>query len=107
VFIALVVTTVLLALVAVFSASLKLRKAEQVVASVHGTIGIPMRYLPALAALEIAVALLGIAAATGLVLYFVGAVISHLLVRDTKGAVSPVLPLLLSVAALALRIATR
>ena len=115
-FIALVITTVVLALIATASAVMKLRKAPQVVEALHGNVGVPLRYLPVLAALEIAgaagmllgleVEWLGIAAATGLVLYFVGAVISHLRVRDTKGAGQPVLPLLLSVAVLTLRITT-
>ncbi len=115
-FIALVLTTVILALIATASAAMKLRQAPQVVDAIHGTVGVPLRFLPVLAALEIACAVgillglnvvpLGIAAATGLVLYFVGAVLSHLRVRDTKGVGQPVLPLLLSVAVLALRITT-
>ena len=113
---ALVIATVALSLVAVGSAIAKLRGAEPVVAAVHGTVGVPLRFLPVLAGLEIAGAVgillglavvpLGIAAATGLVLYFVGAVVGHLRVRDTKGAASPALPLLLSVAVLVLRIST-
>jgi uncharacterized membrane protein YphA (DoxX/SURF4 family) len=115
-FIALVIVTALLSAMAVASAVMKLRKAEQVISTIHGTVGVPMRFLPALAALEIAGALgillglavepLGIAAATGLVLYFLGAVIGHLRVGDSKGAGQPVLPLLLSVAVLVLRIAS-
>jgi uncharacterized membrane protein YphA (DoxX/SURF4 family) len=101
-FIALVITSIVLAAIAVGSATGKLRKAGAVVAAIHGTVGVPLRFLPVLAALEIAGGIgiliglaidpLGIAAATGLVLYFVGAVISHLRVRDTKGAAQPVLP---------------
>ena len=49
---------------------------------------------------------LGVAAAAGLVVYFVGAVVGHLRVGDTKGLTMPLLPLVLSVAVLALRIAT-
>jgi uncharacterized membrane protein YphA (DoxX/SURF4 family) len=115
-FTALVIATAALALIAVSSAALKLRKAEQVVTSIHGAVGVPMRFLPVLAALEVAGAVgillglnvepLGVAAASGLVLYFVGAVIGHLRVGDTKGAGQPVLPLLLSVAVLVLRITT-
>jgi hypothetical protein len=104
-FVALVIVTALLSAIAVASAVMKLRKAEQVISTIHGTVGVPMRWLPALAALEIAGAL-GILAATGLVLYFLGAVIGHLRVGDSKGAGQPVLPLLLSVAVLVLRIAT-
>ena len=113
---ALVVVTVLLALIATASAAMKLRKAEQVVHAISGTVGVPLRFLPVLAALEIAGAVgillglnvepLGVAAASGLALYFIGAVISHLRVGDTKGAGQPVVPLLLSVAVLVLRITT-
>ena len=115
-FIALVITTALLAFIAVNSAVMKLRQNEQVVAVIHGTVGVPLRYLPVLAALEIAGALgivaglwiepLGIAAAAGLVAYFIGAVVSHLRVRDSKGLAMPLVPLALSVAVLVLRIVT-
>ena len=115
-FIALVIVTVLLALIAVNSAVMKLRKNEQVLVSIHGTVGVPMRFLPVLAALEIAGAIgivaglwiepLGIAAAAGLTAYFVGAVLGHLRVSDTKGLAMPLAPLALSVAVLVLRIAT-
>lgn len=115
-FIALVITTALLALIAVNSAVMKLRKNEQVVATIHGTVGVPMTALPVLAALEIAGAVgivaglwfesLGIAAAAGLTAYFVGAVIGHLRVRDTKGVAMPLVPLALSIAVLVLRIVT-
>ena len=81
-----------------------------------GTVCVPLRLLPALAALEIAGAVgiiaglavewLGVAAATGLVLSFVGAVIGHLRVRDPKGAAQPVVPLLLSIVVRVLRLAT-
>jgi len=116
VFIALVILTALLALVAVNSAVMKLRKDERVVDVIHGTVGVPLRFLPVLAALEIAGALgivaglwveaLGIAAAAGLTAYFVGAVLSHLRVKDMKGLAMPLVPLALSIAVLVLRIAT-
>jgi uncharacterized membrane protein YphA (DoxX/SURF4 family) len=116
VFIALVVLTVLLALLALNSAAMKLRKNEQVLASISGTVGFPERQLPVLAGLEIAGAAgiliglwlepLGIAAAIGLVAYFLGALIGHLRVGDTKGAAAPVVPLALSVAVLVLRLLT-
>jgi uncharacterized membrane protein YphA (DoxX/SURF4 family) len=115
-FIALVIATVLLALIAVNSAVMKLRRNEQVVAVIHGTVGVPMRFLPVLAALEIAGAVgivaglwiepLGIAAAACLVAYFVGAVLGHLRVRDTKGLAMPLVPLALSIAVLTLRLLT-
>lgn len=115
-FIALVVLSVLLAALALFSASGKLRKDPQIIATIHGTVGVPLRYIPVLAGLEIAGAAgvliglwlepLGVAAAIGLVGYFLGALISHLRVRDTKGAAAPIVPLLLSVAVLVLRLLT-
>jgi uncharacterized membrane protein YphA (DoxX/SURF4 family) len=116
VFIALAIITALLAFVAVSSAVMKIRKNEQVVTTINGTVGVPMTVLPVLAALEIAGAVgivaglwtapLGIAAAAGMVAYFIGAVIGHLRVRDTKGAVTPLVPLALSVAVLVLRMVT-
>ena len=115
-FIALVITTALLALVAVNSAVMKLRKNEQVLTVIHGTVGVPLRQLPVLAGLEIAGAAgiliglwlqpLGIAAAIGLVAYFVGALIGHVRVGDTKGAAAPVVPLVLAIAVLVLRLLT-
>jgi uncharacterized membrane protein YphA (DoxX/SURF4 family) len=115
-FIALVVVTVLLAAICLNSAAMKLRRNEQVLAVIHGTVGVPKPYLPVLAALEIAGAAgillglwlepLGIAAGIGLVAYFVGAVGGHLRVRDTKNLVMPVPPLVLAIAVLVLRLAT-
>ena len=114
-FVALVIATVLIAAMCASSASLKLRKDERSVAVISGTVGVPLRFFPVLAALEFAGAAgvliglwlepLGVAAA-GLVVYFVGAVVGHLRVGDTKGLTMPLLPLVLSVAVLALRIAT-
>jgi uncharacterized membrane protein YphA (DoxX/SURF4 family) len=116
VFIALVIVTVLLAAICLNSAVMKLRKNEQVLAVIHGTVGVPQRQLPVLAGLEIAGATgiliglwlepLGIAAAVGLVAYFLGAVIGHLRVRDTKNLAMPLPPLVLAVAVLALRLLT-
>ena len=113
-FIALVIASVLIAAMCASSASLKLRKDERSVAVISGTVGVPLRFFPVLAALELAGAAgvliglwlepLGVAAA-GLVVYFVGAVVGHLRVGDTKGLTMPLLPLVLSVAVLALRIA--
>ena len=115
-FIALVVVTVLLAVICLNSAAMKLRKAEAVVAVIHGTVGVPSKYLPVLAALEIAGAAgivlglwvepLGVLAAAGLVGYFVGAVIGHLRVRDMKNLAMPLPPLVLAIAVLVLRLAT-
>src|SRR3954451_22432913 len=101
-FIALVVVTVLLAAICLNSAAMKVRQNEQVLAVIHGTVGVPMRYLPALPALEIAGAAgiliglwlepLGVLAAAGLVAYFVGAVGGHLRVGRTQELVMALAP---------------
>lgn len=115
-FIALVILTVLLSAQALGSAMGKLRRNEQVLTSIVGTVRFPERFLPVLAALEIAGALgimaglwiapLGIAAAAGLAIYFLGASIAHLRVKDLKGSAMPLIPLALSIAVLVLRILT-
>ena len=53
-FIALVITTALLAVICVQSAATRLRRNGQVLAVIHGTVGVPQRHLPVLAALELA-----------------------------------------------------
>jgi hypothetical protein len=115
-FIATVIVSVALAAMATMSAAMKLQKNEQVVATINGTVGVPLNYFPVLAGLELAgavgliiglwLAALGIAAALGLTGYFVGAIIGHIRVGDMKGLANPLLPLVLSIAALALRVAT-
>lgn len=113
-FIALIIATALTALLVLNSAIGKLRKNEQVLTSIVGTVRFPERLVPLLAALEIAGAIgivagiwlrpLGIAAAIGLVLYFVAALIGHLRVGDKKGGTMPLVPLALSIAVLVLRL---
>jgi hypothetical protein len=49
---------------------------------------------------------LGVAGGIGLVIYFVGAVVSHLRVRDFKGIGSATFMLLVAAGALALRVLT-
>ena len=80
-----------------------------------GTVIVPLRVFPVLAALELAGAagiLIGLwiesigVLAADLAVYFVAAAIGHLRVRDTKGLTMPAAPLVLSIAVLALRIAT-
>jgi len=114
-FIVCVIVSVVTAVALLGSALLKLRR-HPMCESVVETCGVPLKYLPVLAALEVAAAVgiviglwwapLGIAAAIGAILYFVGAILAHLRVRDVKGLASPVLPLLLAVATLVLRLAT-
>lgn len=114
-FIVAAVVSILLAVAATGSAVAKLTGNPQVVESIVNTVGFPGERLWVLAALELAGAVgliiglfwapLGIAAAAGLVLYFLGAVIGHVRVKDTAAAaIAPAAGLLvLSVAALVLR----
>jgi predicted outer membrane lipoprotein len=115
-FIALVISAILLAAMCVSSASMKLRRNERAVAITGGTVGVPLRLFPVLASLELAGAagiltglwleLVGIAAAAGLVAYFIGAVTGHLRAGDTKNLTMPLVPLTLSIAVLVLRLVT-
>jgi hypothetical protein len=83
---------------------------------IHETVGIPLKYFPLLAACEFAGAFgllvgiwfspIGIAAGIGLVVYFIGAVVSHLRVGDFKGIGAAAFMLVLAAAALALRVVT-
>jgi len=108
--------TVLYALLIAFSGIGKMRRDPHQVQVVHETIGVPLRFFPVLAACEFAGAVglvagiwwlpIGIAAGTGVVLYFVGATISHVLAGDLKGIGPAVFMLMLAVAALALRVLT-
>lgn len=111
----LVVTLVLAAMVA-FSGFGKLRRDPRIVQIIHEVVGVPFKYFPLLAICEFAGALglvlgiwwpsLGIAAAIGLVVYFVGAIVSHVRVGDVKGLPPAAFMLTVSAAALVLRILT-
>ena len=108
--------TAAMALMVMFSGVGKIRRDPRQVAVVHETVGVPLRYLPFLAACEFAGGLglvigiwwspLGVAAAAGLVLYFVGAVVSHLRVGDVKGLGPAAFMLTLAAGALVLRVLT-
>ena len=110
-FIATVVVTVFLTVALVASAIGKLTKNEGATSAVLG-VGVPAERIPVLAALELAGAVglviglfwapLGIAAAIGVVLYFLGAVIAHLRVKDKAFGPAAFL-LVVAVAALVLR----
>ncbi|MFI5528360.1 DoxX family protein [Kitasatospora sp. NPDC051853] len=114
-FVAYVVLAVLLAVGLGFSARAFLVKDPKIVGGLPA-LGVSEGSLPLLAAAKAAGALgllagivfrpLGIAAAVGLVLYFLGAVVAHLKAGDTKGAPGSVLFTLLSAAALALALAS-
>ncbi|MFD3638992.1 DoxX family protein [Streptomyces griseus] len=111
-FIAYAVVGVLLAFALGASAALTFTRNEAVTASM-GKVGVPGTWFPWLASLKAAgalglliglgVPLIGSAAAVGVVLYFVGAVVTHLRVKDYEIA-PPVVLALLAAAALALRV---
>jgi uncharacterized membrane protein YphA (DoxX/SURF4 family) len=115
--IAYLVITLLFALIATYSGIGKIRRDAMQVKVIHETIGLPLKYFPMLAACEFAGSLgivigiwwplIGIAAAIGLVLYFIGAVVAHLMVGDVKGIGGAVFMLAIAGAALALRLLTR
>lgn len=111
--VAYLVVSILLAIALTFSGIGKLRRDARQVRVVHETVGLPLKYFPALATLEFAGAAglvagiwwpwIGIAAGIGVVLYFVGAVVSHLRVGDFKGIGSAAFMLVFAAAALVLQ----
>ncbi|MCX5608054.1 DoxX family protein [Streptomyces sp. NBC_00047] len=111
-FIAYAVVGGLLALVLTASATFTLQRNDQIVASMR-KVQVPDSWLPRLATLKAAGAIglvaglwftpLGIAAAIGVTLYFIGAVISHLRVKDYELAPAAVLAVV-AAAALILRV---
>jgi uncharacterized membrane protein YphA (DoxX/SURF4 family) len=111
----LVITSLFAAMVA-FSGLGKIRRDPHQMRVIHETVGVPLKYFPLLAACEFSGALglvlgiwwpiLGVAAAIGLILYFVGATVSHLRVSDVKGIGPPAFMLVVAAAALATRILT-
>ncbi|MEV6728627.1 DoxX family protein [Streptomyces sp. NPDC051364] len=114
-FIAYAVVAGLLALVLVASATLTLQRNDAIVASMQ-KVQVPDAWLPRLATLKAAGAIglvaglwvtpLGVAAAVGVTLYFIGAVISHLRVKDFELAPAATLALV-AATALALRVAAQ
>jgi hypothetical protein len=109
-------TTLLLAAMVVFSGLGKIRRVPRIVHVIHEVVGVPLKYFSFLAACELAGALglvlgiwwpsMGVAASIGLVLYFVGATVSHLRVSDVKGLGPAVFMLAVAAGALAMRILT-
>jgi uncharacterized membrane protein YphA (DoxX/SURF4 family) len=101
------------AVVLVASALYKLRRDARVVAVIHELIGVDLKWFPWLAACEFAGAAglvvglvwrpIGVAAAVGLILYFVAAVVAHLRVGDFKGLGPASFVLTLSIACLITR----
>jgi len=110
------VITILFAAMVVFSGFGKIRRDPHQMQVVHETVGVPLKYFPLLAACEFAGSvglilgiwwpMLGVAAAIGLILYFVGATVSHLRVGDVKGIGPAAFMLVVAGAALATRILT-
>lgn len=113
--IAYIATAVLVSVVLGVTARFKLIREKEVTATLT-RLNVPDRMFPVLAALQLAGAVgllvgiffrpLGIAAATGVVLFFVGAVIAHLRAGDAKGTPVPAALAVVSVAPLALGLAT-
>jgi hypothetical protein len=111
----LLITLPFVAMVA-FSGLGKIRRDPRIVHVIHEVIGLPLKYFSLLAACELAGALglvlgiwwpsMGVAASIGLVLYFVGATVSHLRVGDVKGIGPAAFMLAVAAGALALRILT-
>src|SRR5580693_7324959 len=111
----LVITIVFAAMVA-FSGVGKIRRDPKIMHVIHEVVGVPLKYFSLLAACELAGALglvlgiwwppVGVAGSIGLVLYFVGATVSHLRVGDVKGIGPAAFMLAVAAGALALRILT-
>ena len=111
-----VALVVLMSLLVVFSGVAKLRHDAHVVRIIHEVVRVPMKWFPWLATCEFAGAAglllglvwspLGIAAAVGLVVYFMGAIVAHVRVGDVKGIGTPAVPLLLAVGCLVTRVLT-
>src|SRR6266508_1791993 len=113
-FIAYIVVTVLAAAANAFSATLDFIRYKQILINM-ARVGVPESWITMLGILKAAAALglmvgigvplIGMAAATGLILFFVAAIITHLRARDYSFGLAFVF-LLLAVAALILRLAT-
>jgi hypothetical protein len=111
-FIAYVLVALALSLALVASGGMKLTKQPRVVDGIGG-LGVPLTWFPALATAEIAgaaglviglwVPALGIAAGIGVVLYFTGAVATHVRAHD-KELAAPFVLGLLATAAVVLRL---
>ncbi len=110
-FIAYITVAIILSILLIISGSLLLAKDKSITATLT-ELGVPLSWYPLLAAAKFAGALgllagigyrpLGVAAATGVVLYFAGAVLAHLRTKDVKGTVAPLVLTLISAAPLVL-----
>ena len=114
-FIAYTVVAIVLGLGLAGSASGKIRKDERVTAGLTA-VGVPLSWFVPLALLELAGTVglligigwrpLGIAAAIGVILYFVGALYFHVRAKDFKGMPVPAVLLIVGVLALIFGIAS-
>jgi hypothetical protein len=112
-FIAYAIIAIALSVALVASGAAKLTKQSRAVEAISGRVGVPLSWFPMLASAEIAGAVglitglwvppLGVAAAIGVVLYFIGALIAHLRAND-RDVASPVIAGLLAAAVLVLRL---
>jgi len=112
--VATVIVSSLLALVLVGSAGAKLAKSPAVMGTT-ASVGFPEDRVWLLAAAEIAGAIglvvglfwwpIGVAAASGVILYFIGAIVAHVHAND-KNFGAALIVLLVAVAALAMRVLT-
>lgn len=112
-FIATLVVSIVLALALTASAFGKLSK-NPAVAEQMGAVGVTPTQIPILGLLELAGAIgliiglfwwpIGVAAAIGVIVYFVGAVTAHVRVNDTKGTAPAAMLAAIAVAALVLRL---
>lgn len=103
---------VLTAVFVAFSGLQKVRHDPKVTRIIHDVVGVPMTWFPFLAACEFAGAAgllggllwppIGLAAAAGLVLYFVGAMAAHVRVGDVQGLGPAAFMLFVSAASLIL-----
>ncbi|MFC8224982.1 DoxX family protein [Streptomyces sp. NPDC057287] len=113
--VSLVVVTVFMSAVLLVSAGAKSLRTPHITEQMS-TLGVPQRMMALLIGAQIAGAAgaiaglwwgpVGIAAATGLTLYFAGAVASHLRVGDRRGALPAVILTMASVALIVLRAVT-
>jgi len=115
-FIVYCVLAVLYSAMLIFSGITKLQLHPEAVRIMHDVIGVPLAFFPVLAALEFAAAAgllagmrwarLGAAAATGAILYFIGAIVSHLRVDDLAGIGGAAFMLTMAVVLLAIKVKT-
>ena len=116
-FIAYCVLALLYAVMLSFSGITKLQHNPEAVRIIHEIVGVPLAFFPALAACEFAAAAglvagirwptLGLAAATGAGVYFIGAIFSHVRVGDVGGIGGAAFMLVVALVLLTLRLKTR